>query len=92
MSSTPPTDALIKGLSRPTGAIPNGPALPRPSATLTVERRTFGPVIITRIGVPHWSCDTCRDAGRRQHRGSGTSAMLEHFDRTGHTVYTPELT
>jgi hypothetical protein len=80
----------------PGGGISNAGALglpftlPRPGGSLTVERRTFGPLIVTRIGVPHWSCDTCREAGRRQHRGRGTDELLEHHERTGHTVYTPE--
>lgn len=89
MPSTHTADALIEGLSRPTGSVPNGPTLPRPVTLGRARPARSGPVQIARPGVPWWSCDYCRARNRRGHSGHGTDELLEHFERTGHRVYTP---
>lgn len=80
--ATPPTDAAIAALMGPEGALPGGSKLPHPRSR--ASRRTLAtPVVVKQPPAHAWRCDACRTPG------FGGLALLEHFGRTGHAVFSP---
>lgn len=77
-----PTEAVLDGLLRPTGAVANGPAM-RAGRAAAPKQAAVPPVVIARPGVGAWACDACDLTGR------GWPTMDAHARTTGHRVFSP---
>lgn len=73
-------DALVEALKAPTGAVPNGPALPGATDPKRPVVGRFGPLRVAQ-GVGMVQCEVCR------RRVAGEKGVLAHNGATGHRVF-----
>lgn len=76
------TPAIIDGLTRETGAINNGPNLPKPHPPRPHHTDHNGPIVVVQPAAEAWQCDDC------YRRGYGGSALLHHAAVSNHFTYT----